>query len=102
MNELDILKQKVEKLEQIIDFFVKRDRYLFQRDIELFNGNYFRGASGLRLGKTTTEKIGLYGVTPVVQASAISAPGGGANIDAEARTAIDAIRLAIKGIGITA
>ncbi len=50
--------------------------------------------------------LGLYSATPVVQAAAISAPAGGAFVDAEARTAIASILTAIGaaagGIGITA
>ena len=50
--------------------------------------------------------IGLYGAAAVVQAAAITAPSGGAIIDAEARTAIASILTAIGaaagGIGITA
>jgi hypothetical protein len=45
--------------------------------------------------------VGFYGVTPVARAAAISSPTGGATIDAEARTAIDAIRTALTNIGIT-
>ena len=44
--------------------------------------------------------IGLYGASPVAQASKISDPSGGATIDAEARTAINALIEALEGIGI--
>jgi hypothetical protein len=44
---------------------------------------------------------GLYGVAPVTRAAAITAPTGGATIDAESRTAINAIRTALTNIGIT-
>lgn len=46
-------------------------------------------------------KIGLYGKTPTSQQSAISNPSGGATIDNESRTAITAVILALKNIGIT-
>ncbi len=45
--------------------------------------------------------VGLYGVTPVARAAAIAAPTGGVVTDAEARTAINAIRTALANIGIT-
>ena len=49
--------------------------------------------------------VGLYGTTPVSQASAITKPTGGGTIDAEARTAIDLLIDALgasSGIGVTA
>ncbi|MDO8518475.1 MAG: hypothetical protein Q7S26_04275 [bacterium] len=44
----------------------------------------------------------MYGITPVIQANAITAPTGGGTIDAEARTAINSIRTALTNFGITA
>ncbi len=46
------------------------------------------------------SNVGLYGVTPVVQASKINDPSGGATQDAEARTAINALIDTLEGIGI--
>ena len=48
------------------------------------------------------SNAGLYGVTPVAQAAKINDPSGGATVDSEARTAINAIIDALEGIGITA
>lgn len=45
--------------------------------------------------------VGFYGVAPVTRAAAITAPSGGATIDAEARTAINSIRTALTNIGVT-
>ena len=102
--ELESLKREVETLKQIVNFFVLQDRYIFKRNIELFNGqNMVVGASiGTKIGTATTQKLSVYGVTPVVQASAISAPSGGATVDAEARTAINSIRTALTNFGMTA
>lgn len=47
-------------------------------------------------------QIGLYGVTPVSRAAHIADPSGGGTQDAEARTAINAILVALENIGITA
>jgi hypothetical protein len=57
---------------------------------------------GLRIrGGAAGPQVGLYGVAPVSQAAAIAAPVGGIVVDVEARTAIDLIRAALSGIGIT-
>lgn len=45
---------------------------------------------------------GFYGSAPVAQAAHIADPTGGATTDAEARTAINAILVALENIGITA
>ena len=51
---------------------------------------------------TDDSKIGFYGVTPVAQASKVSDPSGGGTVDAESRTAIDAIIDILEGLGIAA
>ena len=63
--------------------------------------------NGLKIGTTTSEKSAFHGVTPVVQAGAISAPTtpSGSYIQAEAQSsvnAINSIREALIGKGITA
>ncbi len=58
------------------------------------------GTTGTRIGNSGS-KLSLYGVAPVVQKAAISAPAGGSTVDSEARTAINLIRTALKDIGIT-
>ena len=65
--------------------------------IYLFNGN---AADGIDLG-ISTGKIGFYGVTPVVKASAITTVSDTATGTALA-TAVNAIITALKNIGITA
>ncbi len=46
--------------------------------------------------------VGLFGAAPAAQHAAISDPSGGATVDAEARTAIDAILAALRTTGIIA
>lgn len=45
--------------------------------------------------------IGLYSAPPVERAAAITKPSGGGTVDAEARTALNAVIDALQGIGIT-
>jgi hypothetical protein len=53
--------------------------------------------AGVELGGKSTSKIGMYGVTPVVQASAITA----ATDLTTALVSVTALIAAVKGIGIT-
>jgi hypothetical protein len=71
---------------------------------------YFKGGIDLSTGDYTiggaSSRVGFYGVTAVVRASAISAPSAaGATYDqTQAQTvvsAVNSIRLALSGIGIT-
>jgi len=62
------------------------------------------GFSGLKIA--TTGAIGLYGATPVARAAAITTPTApsAAYVQAEAaamKTAVDAIRVALTGLGVT-
>lgn len=57
------------------------------------------GGDGLKIGQSATDKVGFYGVTPVVQAAAITS---GADTTTEFTAAIDAIIAALKNVGITA
>ena len=103
MTEED--KQEVrEIIAEVLRDFILTDRYAFQKLIQIFDGRNIQLGlgTGTKIGTAITQKIGLYGITPVIQASAITAPTGGATIDAEARTAINSIRTALTNIGITA
>jgi hypothetical protein len=63
----------------------------------LFNGN---ASDGVALG-LAGGKIGFYGETPVVQANAISTIANNADGTAIA-TAVNAVIVALKNIGVTA
>lgn len=104
MNELETLKERVELLENFMADFVYSDRYIFQKHAQFMDGRnvQFAKSTGTSLGTATDQKVSFYGVTPVVQAGAIASPAGGGTVDTQARTAIDAIRVAIRNIGITA
>lgn len=100
MNEEQIRKIIREELSSVF----KNDKTVFDKLIQLLDGRNIQvgRTTGTNIGTATDQKIGLYGVTPVVQAGAISAPTGGLTVDSEARSAINSIRTAIKNIGITA
>lgn len=97
-------EERIQHLEDRLNAIDKSDRFVFQKNFQIFNGRNFQlGISvGTKIGTAATQKLSVFGVTPVVQAGAISSPSGGATIDTAARTAIDAIRTALKNFGITA
>lgn len=104
MTPIELLEQRVLYLENLLAQFVKSDRYTFQRDIEISDGRKIQLSSvnGTRIGTAAKQKLSVFGVTPVIQAGAISAPSGGATVDAQARTAIGSLITAVKNFGITA
>ena len=57
---------------------------------------------GLRIGSAITSLLGFYGVTPVDQPATVADPTGGGTIDAEARTAIQAIIDRLQELGLIA
>ncbi len=121
MDELQTLKREVQELRRMLNFFVRSDRYYFQRNLELIaNSTFTLGdnidiplgtTTGTKIGTATTQKLGFFNATPIVQVSAIAAPTapGVAYNQAEATSAVTAInnlRNALSagngGIGITA
>lgn len=89
--------------------FIATDRVILPKHLQILdarNVQIGRG-TGTSIGTQTTQKLSFYGVTPVVQASAISAPSGGGTsvtdaVDQSARSAINSIRTALTNMGITA
>ena len=85
------------------------DRFVFYKLIQILDGRniQFGLTNGTKLGLSANDKISLHGVTPVIQASAISAPStpSGSYSQAEAQSAVNAInsiRTALINKGITA
>jgi hypothetical protein len=89
--------------------FMMQSKFVFNRPIQVMDGNdiVLGQTNGTRLGTSATQKLGLYGKTPVAQQSAITPP----NIqlatyhqsDAETlRSAIDDIINRLQVLGITA
>lgn len=100
MNE----EQVRQLIREEISNFAKNDKFVFSTLIQILDGRNIQlgKGTGTNIGTETAQKLGLYGVTPVAQQGAISAPSGGATQDAEARAAINLIRTALTNIGITA
>lgn len=81
--------------------FILSDKFLFEKHIQILDGRNFQLATstGTQIGTAAGQKIGFYGVTPVIQSLAISSPTADVN---SLKTAVDDIRNAIKNMGITA
>jgi len=103
MNEFEKLQQRVEQLERLL-LFVQADRILLDRHQQFRDGRNIQvgKSTGTKIGTETTQKLGFFGETPVVQPSAISAPSGGATVDTQARASINAIITALQSLGLTA
>ena len=103
-EQVQAQQAQIDQLERLLSVLIASDRYTVQKDIQMFDGRNIQVAKGTgsSIGTETTQKLSVYGVTPVIQASNIANPTGGMVVDAEARTAIDSILTAIEAFGITA
>ena len=90
------------KMKEQLAMFEASDRYTVQKLMQIFDGRNIQlgKTTGTKIATATDQKLSFHGVTPVIQASAITAPTGGATVDTEARTAINSIRTALSGKGI--
>lgn len=59
-------------------------------------------STGTKIGIAANAKIGFWNSTPVVQPTAVADAAGGATIDAEARTALNALLAKLRTIGLIA
>jgi hypothetical protein len=93
--------------EELIKFHIRPlpDRIVFERGFQLLDGRSIQlgRTNGTQIGTASDQKLGFYGVTPIAQQAAITAPTGGgtAGVDSPARTAITDIISRIKNAGIT-
>lgn len=109
-EERTLLYTVADKLDKFLDIYYRTnfiDKVVYQKPVYFKDKIYYDNAiistgsnTGTRFGNSATEKVGFYGVTPVVQAGAISAPSGGTTIDSQARTAISSVITALHNIGI--
>src|SRR3990167_6774041 len=74
LRELDEPIRKIIRDE--LDDFIRSDRYTFEKRIQLLDGRNIQvgTTTGSSFGTAITQKASVYGVSPVVQASAITTP----------------------------
>jgi len=77
------------------------DKYIFSKLIQIMDGrNIVVGKGvGTKFGTETTQKLGFFGKTPIVQVSAIGSPSADVN---SLKTAVDLIRTALTNLGLSA
>lgn len=108
MNEIEKLNERITYLEGVIAGMVKTGSYTFRKDVLFYDGIEIRegqnivldATTGTQIGTANTQKLGLWGTTPVVQPTAIANVASGASdSDGVARTAINSIlaRLRLPG-----
>ena len=63
------LEKRVATLEGVINHLVNSDRYVFQKHLQIMDGRNIQLAlgTGTKIGTATTQKMGFFGVAPVVQ-----------------------------------
>lgn len=63
------LEKRIEYLEGVIHSLVFSDRYIIGKTMQFNDGRNIQLAlgTGTKIGTAATQKIGFYGVTPVVQ-----------------------------------
>lgn len=84
---------------------IGQDKYVFTRNVQLANGRNIELAKdvGTNIGTETTQKLGFWGVTPVVQPTAVSdLSGAGGAVDGTARTGVNDILSRLRAVGIIA
>ncbi|HEC65861.1 MAG TPA: hypothetical protein ENI23_11225 [bacterium] len=88
------------EVKERMDKFESSNQYSFDRLVRFEDGKNIQTGrtTGTKFGTATDQKLSFHGVTPVVQAGAISSPA--AEVGA-LKTAVDAIRVALTNNGTT-
>lgn len=75
-SELQQLQERVKLLEDIINMLIRSDRYTFHKKIQILDGQNIQvgRGTGTKIGLSSSEKIGFYGVTPVDKPETVSDP----------------------------
>lgn len=97
-------KRIKEIIREELDFFFRGDKFIFELPIQILDGRNIQTGktTGTKIGTETAQLVGFYGVTPVDQGATIADPAGGGTVDAQARTAINALIDRLQDIGIIA
>lgn len=101
-QQVDNLTKEVETLKKLIFKDNYSDLQVFTKKVQFKSGVNLDGNTTLGTSiEVTPDKIGFFEAIPVVQQTTFTAPAGGATVDAEARTAIGAIKTIFTNLGLT-
>ena len=69
MDEIKNLKDRVDLLESIINALVFTDKLAFTKLVQILDGKNIQlgTTTGSKIGTATAQKLGFWGVTPVIQ-----------------------------------
>lgn len=99
------LEERVRFLEGVIAQLVASDRYMVGRKLQMREGIdiAFGTQTGTKIGSSASEKLALWGVTPIVQPSSIADVAvAGVASDGTARGKINDILTALRAAGLIA
>lgn len=104
-KKIEYLEQRIEELERQLSILIRSDRYTFQKDIQMQDGRkIITGKSnGLTICSATDQKVGFFGVTPVVQQADIGTlTETGSDQDSAARATINEVIAVLDAFGFIA
>ena len=98
----DSLEQRVETLENLVYSLLAPGMMTIQNNVQIFDGRTIQVGKkyGTMIGTESTQKLGFYGVTPVVQQAVSTIASGSSASDGTARAGVNAIITALIAVGI--
>lgn len=104
--------EQLQQFEEIMNWYHSLslvDRYMIQKLIQMADGRNIQlgRKTGTQIGTAADQKLGFWGVTPVVQPGAISAPASAGSSYSQSQinamvTSITQILTALASVGIIA
>jgi hypothetical protein len=94
-----------EKIRQIIrdelSLIYRGGKYVFDKNVQFLDGRNIQTGrtTGTTIGTAADQKVGFFG-NAVVQQSPISDPVGGTTVDAQCRSAVNAILYTLRQYGL--
>ena len=102
-------EQQIKKMiEDKVSILFKNEKYVFNRPVQFMDGGKIQAGNtnGLRIGTEATQKIALFGSTPVVKAGAVTAIGSAPGLysgtyEQTIADSVNALITIVKNIGIS-
>lgn len=96
------LEQRVTDLENLVNALLAPGVMTVQNNVQIFDGRSIQLGKtyGTMFGTESTQKLGFYGITPVVQQAVPTIASGSSASDGTARAGVNAIINALIAVGI--